>query len=58
MSRDERIAVEKAARKRRRRVFGTVERLPSGRFRARVQGSDGRYVSAPMTFATRTEAAI
>ena len=58
MSKDERIAVQKRARKRRRRVFGTVERLPSGRFRARVLGSDGRYVSAPVTLATRTEAAI
>jgi integrase len=58
MSKDERIAAQKPARKRRRRVFGTIERLPSGRFRARVLGWDGRYVSAPVTFATRTEASI
>ncbi|MCA0329962.1 MAG: site-specific integrase, partial [Actinobacteria bacterium] len=43
--------------RRRRRPFGSVERLPSGRFRARVLGLDGRYVSAPITFATRTDAA-
>jgi hypothetical protein len=34
-----------------------VERLPSGRFRARVGGPDGVYVSAPATFETRTDAA-
>ena len=43
---------------RRRRAFGTVELLPSGRFRARVLGPDGRYVSAPMTFDTRTDAGV
>ena len=43
--------------RRSRRAFGTVERLPSGRFRARVIGPDGRYVSAPATFANRTDAA-
>jgi integrase len=35
-----------------------VERLPSGRFRARVIGPDGRYVSAPATFANRTDASL
>lgn len=45
-------------RRRARRSFGSVERLPSGRFRARVIGPDGRYVSAPTTFATRTDAAV
>jgi hypothetical protein len=44
-------------RRRSRRAFGTVERLPSGRFRARVIGPQGRYVSAPATFANRTDAA-
>ncbi len=39
-------------------MFGTVERLPSGRFRARVIGPDGRYVSAPATFANRTDASL
>jgi len=43
---------------RRRRGFGAVERLPSGRIRARVLGPDGRYVSAPATFASRTDAAV
>lgn len=42
--------------RRRRRPFGSVERLPSGRFRARVLGIDGRYVAAPLTFATRKDA--
>ena len=46
-----------AGRRRSRRVFGSVERLPSGRFRARVIGPDSRYVSAPATFANRTDAA-
>jgi hypothetical protein len=46
------------AARRRRRGFGSVERLPSGRFRARVLGPEGRYVSAPSTFATRTDAAV
>ena len=52
------IAPQKSGKKRRRRAFGTVERLPSGRFRARVPDLDGRYVSAPVTFATKTEAAV
>jgi len=45
-------------RRRRRRSFGAVEQLPSGPFRARVLGPDGRYVSAPATFPTRTDAAV
>jgi hypothetical protein len=51
-------APQKSGKKRRRRAFGTVKRLPSGRFRARVPDLDGRYVSAPVTFATKTEAAV
>lgn len=39
-----------------RRVFGSVERLGSGRWRARYTGPDGRPRSAPVTFATRAEA--
>jgi integrase len=35
-----------------------VERLPSGRFRARVVGPDGVYVSAPATFTNRTDASL
>ena len=49
---------ETAAGGRRRRAFGTVERLPSGNFRARVLGPDGKYVSAPMTFATKADATV
>jgi hypothetical protein len=45
-------------RRRARRSFGSVERLPSGRFRARVIGPDGRYVSAPTTFTSRTDASV
>lgn len=45
-------------RRRSRRAFGTVEQLPSGRFRARVIGPEGRYVSAPTTFASRTDASL
>jgi len=50
--------IETPAAGRRRRAFGTVERLPSGNFRARVLGPDGKYVSAPMTFATKAEATV
>ena len=32
--------------------------MPSGRFRARVIGPDGRYVSAPATFSNRTDASL
>jgi len=49
---------ETASAGRRRRAFGTVERLPSGSFRARVLGPDGKYVSAPMTFATKGDATV
>lgn len=45
-------------RRRSRRSFGSVERLPSGRFRARVVGPDGMYVSAPTTFTSRTDASL
>jgi integrase len=48
---------ERKRPRRSRRAFGTVERLPSGRFRARVIGPQGRYVSAPATFPNRTDAA-
>lgn len=44
--------------RRRRRVWGAVEQLPSGRFRARLVAPDGRYVSAPTTFISRTDAAV
>lgn len=39
-----------------RRRFGNITRLPSGRYRARYPGPDGRSRSAPVTFATKAEA--
>jgi integrase len=39
-----------------RRRFGSVRRLPSGRWQARYRTSDGRQHTAPQTFPTRTEA--
>ena len=54
---DQRAVDERKRPRRSRRAFGTVERLPSGRYRARVIGPDGRYVSAPATFPNRTDAA-
>ena len=44
--------------RRRRRSWGAVEQLGSGRFRARMLAPDGRYVSAPMTFISRSDAAV
>jgi len=46
------------SRRRSRRAFGSIERLPSGRFRARVIGPDARYVAAPTTFTSRTDASL
>ncbi|MEX8059923.1 tyrosine-type recombinase/integrase [Microbacterium sp. 16-032] len=43
-------------RKATRRSFGKVERLPSGYYRARYTGPDGKTYSAPMTFTTVTDA--
>jgi hypothetical protein len=54
---DQQAVDERKRPRRSRRAFGTVERLPSGRFRARVVGPEGRYVSAPATFPNRTDAA-
>ncbi|MFF2305723.1 tyrosine-type recombinase/integrase [Streptomyces sp. NPDC058128] len=39
-----------------RRRFGAVRKLPSGRFQARYQGPDGITRSAPETFASQTDA--
>lgn len=36
--------------------FGSLTRLPSGRYRARYTGPDGLRRSAPVTFATKTAA--
>ncbi len=40
-----------------RRSFGAIEKLPSGRYRARYK-VDGRWVNSPTTFPTKTEAGI
>jgi integrase len=45
-----------ASSKGRRREFGTVRKLPSGRYQARYYGPDGLRYSADDTFATKTEA--
>jgi hypothetical protein len=42
----------------RRRRFGAVRRLPSGRWQARYPGPDGVVRPADDTFATKTEAEI
>jgi integrase len=39
-----------------RRRFGSVRRLPSGRWQARYHATDGRLHTAPQTFATKTDA--
>ncbi|MBV7302911.1 tyrosine-type recombinase/integrase [Corynebacterium sp. TAE3-ERU2] len=41
-----------------RRQFGEVSRLPSGKYRARYTGPDGRRHKAPSTFYTRDDATI
>src|ERR1700722_15818276 len=41
----------------RRRRFGSIRRLPSGRWQARYPGPDGVMRPADDTFATKTEAA-
>src|SRR3954447_26433753 len=40
----------------RRRSFGTIRQLPSGRFQARYPGSDGGPRTAPDTFESRADA--
>jgi integrase len=45
-------------RKATRRKFGKVELLPSGFYRARYVGPDGRTYAAPMTFTTETDADV
>ena len=39
-----------------KRGFGEIERLPSGRVRARYTGPDLRRHSAPITFETKLDA--
>lgn len=50
------IPHDNALMTRHKRTFGEVSRLPSGRYRVRYFGEDGRRVSAPETFATKGEA--
>lgn len=45
-----------AQRRRSRRTAGSIRRLPSGRYQARMRGEDGLLVSAPGTFATKADA--
>jgi len=40
------------------RQFGSVRKLPSGRWQARYQTIDGRRVTARETFATKTDATL
>jgi len=41
-----------------RRQFGRVRKLPSGRWQARYPGPDGQLLPAPETFPTRREAEV
>lgn len=41
-----------------RRQFGSIRKLPSGKWQARYRGGDGRMVSAPDTFSTKTDASL
>ncbi|HET7489181.1 MAG TPA: tyrosine-type recombinase/integrase [Acidimicrobiales bacterium] len=41
----------------RRRQFGNIRRLPSGRWQARYKVEEGRSITAPSSFATKAEAA-
>ena len=47
-----------ANRKGRRRRFGSVRQLPSGRYQVRYQGPDGLLRPADRTFATETDANV
>ncbi|MCT9000796.1 tyrosine-type recombinase/integrase [Microbacterium memoriense] len=44
------------SKRKRRETFGQVEKLPSGRIRARYLGPDGERHNAPATFSTLTDA--
>lgn len=43
-------------KRKRRETFGQIEKLPSGRIRARYLGPDGQRHNAPATFSTLTDA--
>ena len=40
----------------RRRRFGRIRQLPSGRYQARYLGPDGSDIAAPQTFSRRADA--
>ena len=42
---------------RKTRSFGSIRKLPSGRWQARYRGPDGLLRSAPHTFARKADAA-
>ena len=39
-----------------RRQFGNIRKLPSGRYQARYRGPDGQLRPAPVTFERKTDA--
>ena len=39
-----------------RRTSGSIRRLPSGRYQARVRGDDGLLRAAPVMFVTKADA--
>jgi len=45
-----------ARTRRARRTAGSIRRLPSGRYQARVRGDDGLLCPAPETFTTKAAA--
>ena len=45
-----------ATRRTSKRGFGSIRRLPSGRFQARYASPSGRTVTAPATFTARIDA--
>jgi integrase len=47
---------KKARKKRQAGTFGAVEALPSGRYRARYRGPDGRRYTSPTLFLTQKDA--
>lgn len=46
------------SRRQARRELGAVRRLPPGRYQARLRLPDGRFLPAPRTFATKTDASL
>lgn len=42
--------------KRDKRAFGSIRKLPSGRYQVRYTGPDGGYITAPKTFAVKIDA--